>query len=1045
MTTNLTRNEAQSRTQLLEVDAYTVHIDVSNAETDDDTYYSRTVVDFTARFADSTFIDLIADSVSSVQVNGQSLSPAEVFDGARVTFPVRAGRNSLTIEARARYSTSGEGLHRFTDPADGRVYLYTQYEPTDARRVFANFDQPDLKAEFVFTVTAPAHFQVLSNRSATRTEPADGSAGAASAGSNAATSTGSEAAGSESPAAITHYFEPTLKQSSYITCITAGPYEGATDEWTDPRTGQTVQLGAWTRASLVEHLDADDIFGVTKAGLDFFTSEFDYPYPWGKYDQIFVPEYNLGAMENPGLVTFTDTLIFRDKVTDANYESRANVILHEMAHMWFGDLVTMKWWDDLWLKESFADFMGGLALAEATRFSDGWVTFALRRKAWAYTQDLYPTTHPIVADIPDVEAAKLNFDGITYAKGASVLKQLVAFVGREAFFAGSRLYFKRFEYGNTELADFLECLAEAAPDRDIANWAAAWLGTSGVSELSLQLTTSDGSAESSVGSSAGSTESSAGSAESSAGSAGSSAGSAGVSNEGTSTASDVAAQSAGAGRLVASSSGARLRSPDAVDDSFDGTTEAEHEAGTGEDRSVQAPRRRSGAEKVTGATITQADSAEGTALLRPHTIEIATLGRSGRAIVPLDSFRFEFSTESAEVEQLIGRSAGVITLLNYNDLDYARVRLDPESMEAAITSASRITDPLSRALVWSALDNAVRDGLMPVQKYLTAYARSLGKESHAGIMAGLSQTALTCIDQWVADRNFDAAITGLLGAALDALAAARAGSDAQLHLANLVLALTSRTARWAAGSSAVAMGRGFASQILTVPVGEEIDRMYPDAPGQSGQTGRSGQAGQSGQAAKASGSARASRGAEHSTASLPFRGLIIDHALRWNALTALVSLGWADQTDIARENHSDPSSSGRLHAETASAALPLPIVKIRAWEAIREAGALSNDVLSAIIAGFIAPSALPLIEEYVDEYFDGLLGFWTDNSIEIARRLVLGLYPRWSVDEEAVVEKTDAWLAANIDAPAALRRLVIERRDDLARAIFLKSTQSSRH
>ena len=1002
MTTNLTRSEAQSRTQLLEVDSYSVHIDVSNAETDADTYLSRTVVDFSARFVDSTFIDLIADSVSSVLINGESLSPAEVFDGARVTFPVRAGRNSLTIEAQARYSTSGEGLHRFTDPADGKTYLYTQYEPTDARRVFANFDQPDLKAEFIFTVTAPAHFQVLSNRTEARTEPADGSAGA-----------------------VTHYFEPTLKQSSYITCITAGPYEGATDEWTDPRTGQTVQLGAWTRASLVDHLDADDIFGVTKAGLEFFTSEFDYPYPWGKYDQIFVPEYNLGAMENPGLVTFTDNLIFRDKVTDANYESRANVILHEMAHMWFGDLVTMKWWDDLWLKESFADFMGGLALAEATRFTDGWVTFALRRKAWAYTQDLYPTTHPIVADIPDVEAAKLNFDGITYAKGASVLKQLVAFVGREAFFAGSRLYFRRFEYGNTELADFLECLAEAAPDRDIANWASAWLGTSGVSELSLQLTTSDGSAEASEGSSAVSGGSS-------------SAGSIGFANGGAS-ASAVSAQSGGRGKLVTSSSGARLRGPDAVDDNFDAATGAAHEAGSGASGSVEPPRRRSGSEKITSATIAQADSAEGTALLRPHTIEIATLGRSGRSIVPLDSFRFEFSTESADVEQLIGRSAGVITLLNFNDLDYARVRLDPESTEAAVTSASRIKDPLSRALVWSALDNAVRDGLMPVQKYLTAYARSLGKESHAGIMAGLSQTALTCIDQWVADRNFDAAIMGLLGAALDALAAAKAGSDAQLHLANLVLALTSRTARCAAGSSAVAMGRGFASQVLAVPVGEEIDRMYAGAPGQSGQ------AGSVGQSAETSGGTRASRGADHSTATLPFRGLINDHALRWNALTALVSLGWADQTDIARENHSDPSSSGRLRAETASAALPLPIVKIRAWEAIREAGALSNDVLSAIIAGFIAPSAMPLIEEYVDEYFDGLLGFWMDNSIEIARRLVLGLYPRWSVDEEAVVEKTDAWLAANVDAPAALRRLVIERRDDLARAIFLKSTQSSRH
>ncbi|WP_166973870.1 aminopeptidase N [Brevibacterium atlanticum] len=1016
MTTNLTRNEAQSRTQLLKVKTYTVHIDVSNAETEDDTYFSRTVVDFKARSAGSTFIDLIADSVSLVEINGESLNPAEAFDGTRVSFPVRDGKNTLTIEARARYSTSGEGLHRFADPADGKVYLYTQYEPTDARRVFANFDQPDLKARFVFSVTAPAHFQVLSNREETSQEPAAGSG------------------------AVTHHFAPTLKQSSYITCITAGPYEGATETWTDPNTGEVIRLGAWTRASLVDHLDADDIFGVTKAGLDFFTAEFDYPYPWGKYDQIFVPEYNLGAMENPGLVTFTDSLIFRDKVTDAQYESRANVILHEMAHMWFGDLVTMKWWDDLWLKESFADYMGGLALAEATRFTDGWVTFALRRKAWAYTQDLYPTTHPIVADIPDVEAAKLNFDGITYAKGASVLKQLVAFVGREAFFAGSRLYFKRFEYGNTELADFLECLAEAAPDRDIASWAGAWLGTSGVSELTLDLTTDADASVAGTGGSAGASGSA-----------------------GTGPATGAVPSGARSGVRISSSAGARLRAA-ADDNASAGVSAGAGGSGSADDVRGQPPRRRTGSESITSATIRQADSAKGASLLRPHAIEIATLGRSGRAIIPVDTFRFDFATESAEVEPLIGRSAGVITLLNYNDLDYARVRLDPASIEAAVTSASRITDPLSRALVWSALDNAVRDGLMPVQKYLTAYARSLGKESHAGIMAGLSQTALTCIDQWVADRNFDAAISGLLGAALDALAAAKSGSDAQLHLANLVLALTSRTARCSAGSSAVAMGRGFAAQILAVPVGEEIDRMYQETHGDESDSGVAGESSAT-DGSRGAGATEGGRGAgvtvdgrairnrrgagngraEHSAAALPFRGLINDHALRWNALTALVCLGWADQTDIARENQSDPSSSGRLHAETASAALPLPIVKIRAWEAIREAGSLSNDVLSAIISGFIAPSALPLIEDYVDEYFAGLLGFWTNNSIEIARRLVLGLYPRWSVDEDAVVEKTDVWLHANAEAPAALRRLVIERRDDLARAIFLKSTQSSRH
>ncbi|MDN6123106.1 MAG: aminopeptidase N [Brevibacterium sp.] len=962
MTTNLTRDEAQSRTQVLDVSTYTVDIDVSNAETGASTYLSRTVVEFSARAACRTFIDLIAESVTFADINGDELDPAEAFDGTRVGFPVRKGKNSLTIEAQAYYSTSGEGLHRFTDPADGQVYLYTQYEPTDARRVFANFDQPDLKAEFIFNVTAPEHFQVLSNRAETSQGPSQETVDADSS-------------------AITHHFAPTLRQSSYITCITAGPYQGATDEWTDPATGEVVALGAWTRASLVDHLDASDIFSITKAGLDFFASEFDYPYPWGKYDQIFVPEYNLGAMENPGLVTFTDSLIFRDKVTDAMYESRANVILHEMAHMWFGDLVTMKWWDDLWLKESFADYMGGLALAEATRFTDGWVTFALRRKAWAYTQDLYPTTHPIVADIPDVEAAKLNFDGITYAKGASVLKQLVAFVGRQAFLAGSRLYFKRFDYRNTELADFLECLAEVAPDRDIATWAGAWLGTSGVSELSLELTTTG---DSDAGSASGSGR----------------------------------ASSTGRVDGAASSSG------------------------------------RTGRESITSARITQSDSARGAQLLRPHTLEIATLGRSGRKLVPVDTLTFEFSTESAEVEQLVGRTLGDITLLNYSDHDYARVRLDPASTEAAIRSVSRITDPLSRALVWSALDNAVRDGLLPVQRYLRAYARSLGKESHAGIMAGLSQTALTCLDQWVSERNFETAISGLLGAALDALATARSGSDAQLHLANLVLALTSRTARCFDGSVAITMGRSFASQILAVPVGEEIDRLTVSAPaeqrtgpsdGHAAGSAQSAESAAAGSAQSAESAAAGSAAPAHAATALPFKGLINDHALRWNALTALVCLGWADQTDIARENQSDPSSSGRLHAETASAAMPLPIVKIRAWEVINEAAALSNDVLSAIISGFVAPTSMPLIENYVDEYFSRLASFWIDNSIEIARRLVLGLYPRWSVDEEAVIEKTDAWLAAHGDAPAALRRLLIERRDDLARAVYLKSTQSSRH
>lgn len=243
-----------------------------------------------------------------------------------------------------------------------------------------------------------------------------------------------------------------------------------------------IPLGALCRKGLARHFDADDIFLVTKQGLDFFHDHFDYPYPFGKYDQAFVPEYNLGAMENPGLVTFREEYIYRGKVTRAAYERRANVILHEMAHMWFGDLVTMVWWDDLWLKESFADFMGSFSMVNATRFTDGWITFANNRKAWAYRADQLPSTHPVTADIRDLEDAKLNFDGITYAKGASVLKQLVAYVGQDAFLEGARRYFKRNAYGNTRLGDLLSVLEETS-GRDMVSWSRSWLQTAGVNSL----------------------------------------------------------------------------------------------------------------------------------------------------------------------------------------------------------------------------------------------------------------------------------------------------------------------------------------------------------------------------------------------------------------------------------------------------------------------------------------------------------------------------------------------------------------------------------
>ncbi|MEB7503473.1 aminopeptidase N [Arthrobacter koreensis] len=464
---NLSRDEAAARSALLRVASYDVELDLgSAADPDAAGFRSRSTITFDcSESGASTFLDFIHGGVEAVVVNGKAYDPAETVTGSRIMLHnLVTGTNVVSVEGTALYSRSGEGLHRFTDPADGQTYLYTQYEPADARRVFANFEQPDLKASFTFHVTAPSGWEVASNaQEAARTPLGDGTRSRWD-------------------------FLPTQRISTYITCVLAGPYFKAEDSWSTALPDGddlVVPLAAYCRASLAEHFDADNIFDTTKRGLQYFHELFAYPYPFGKYDQAFVPEYNLGAMENPGLVTFTEAYVFRTKATEAQYEARANTIMHEMAHMWFGDLVTMRWWDDLWLKESFADYMGALAVDEATDWTNSWISFANRRKAWAYVQDQLPTTHPIVADIPNLEAAKQNFDGITYAKGASVLKQLVAYVGFEAFIEASRRYFARHAWGNTTLGDLLEALGDAS-GRDMSEWSRMWLETAGVPVLSVE-------------------------------------------------------------------------------------------------------------------------------------------------------------------------------------------------------------------------------------------------------------------------------------------------------------------------------------------------------------------------------------------------------------------------------------------------------------------------------------------------------------------------------------------------------------------------------
>ncbi len=861
-TANLSREEAQHRSAHLTVTGYRVELDLTGAKDPGQaTFPSTTTIEFTST-ADSTFLDFIGPRVHSVTVNGATLDPATCYDGNRIQLSGLADHNVVTVSADAAYSRSGEGLHRFVDPADGETYLYTHYEPADARRVFANFEQPDLKAPFTFVIDAPAGWHVHSNQ-AVATQTSEGDAQHVE-------------------------FAPTAPMSTYITNITTGPYHLVRDNWSrtlaDGRTLE-VPLGALCRASLAEHFDADEILEVTKQGLDFFHEAFDYPYPWGKYDQAFVPEYNIGAMENPGCVTFNEHYVFRSAATDAQYAGRANTILHEMAHMWFGDLVTMQWWDDLWLKESFADYMGAHASVAATRHTDAWTSFASNRKAWAYLQDQLPTTHPIVADITDLEAAKQNFDGITYAKGASVLKQLVAYVGVDAFFAGSRSYFRAHEFGNTTLPDLLAALEESS-GRDLRQWSARWLETAGLSTLTPVLEVGEGGA---------------------------------------------------------------IASLTVQQESVDPTT--------------------------------------GAPTLRPHRLAVGLYAVSDGALRRTHRLELDVTGERTDVAEASGLPAPDLILVNDDDLTYGKVRLDERSLATAREHLAVMEPELSRALVWSALWNATRDGVLPASDYLQVVRTQTPHEPDAAILRDVLGNARTAVERYLPAAERQGGRAGLLEVAWQNLDTSEAGSDRQLV--------------WA---------RTVAGVAATCPTGAERIRSILNG-------------------------------------SESVDGLRLDPDLRWSFWQALAATGGATEAELDAELERDRTASGATHRIAALSGRPDPDVKERAWTTLTESDELTNEHLSATIAGFAQPLHTDLTARYADRYFAGLRRWWAERSIEIATRLVRGLYPAHQdladgqrPEEHPVVRQSQAWLDANVDAPAALRRLVIEQQDHLLRALGAQAT-----
>ncbi len=455
--TNLSRAEAADRAAVVDVTAYEVSLDFTTGA---EQFATSSRIRFQARTPGAeTWLDFVGASVERVVLNGVDVEVQ--WADSRIRLPGLAAVNDVLVVASGQYTNSGEGVHRFVDPVDGEVYLYTMFEVADARRAFPVFDQPDLKARFRFSVTTPRHWTVVSNEPTPEPVPAGGES-------------------------LRWDFQPTPRVSCYVTAVCAGPYEGVRDEV--QCRDAVVPLGVYARRSQTRYVDAGNVFDITKAGLHYFERQFDTPFPFSKYDQVFVPEFNFGAMENAGCVTITDTYVFRGQVPEPLVERRAMTILHELAHMWFGDLVTMRWWDDLWLNESFAEWAASDCQAAVTRWTQAWTTFHSHEKTWAYQQDQQADTHPVCADIEDLHDVQVNFDGITYAKGGSVLKQLVSFVGRDAFLAGLRAYFSEHAWGNTTLSDLFAQL-QASSGRDLTDWSDRWLRTAGVNTLEIETDT----------------------------------------------------------------------------------------------------------------------------------------------------------------------------------------------------------------------------------------------------------------------------------------------------------------------------------------------------------------------------------------------------------------------------------------------------------------------------------------------------------------------------------------------------------------------------
>lgn len=833
----LTRNEAQLRAQLLDVHHYAVALDLT---TGDETFDSTTLIRFTARTAGDTFVELKPDELRSATLDGHPLDPAALDDDRLPLTGLTEGPHELRVDARMRYSRTGEGLHRFTDPADGETYVYSQMFMDDVQRVFAAFDQPDLKAVFEFTVTAPAHWSVLANGITTRTGDRD-----------------TDGAGIWTSA-------PTPVISTYLAAVAGGPWHSITTEHAG------LPFALHCRRSLAPFLDADadEILSVTTACFDRYHEKFAEPYPFDSYDQAFVPEFNAGAMENPGLVTFRDEFVFRSAVTDTERQTRAMVIAHEMAHMWFGDLVTLAWFDDIWLNESFAEYMGYQTLTEATRFTHTWTEFGVTRKAWGYDADQRPSTHPVAPgpdDVPDTASALLNFDGISYAKGASALRQLVAWLGEKDFLAGINTHFARHKFANASLADFVDSLA-AHTDRDVHAWAEIWLRTTGVDTLTPHIE-------------------------------------------------DVA---------------------------------------TGEGPG--------------GWTLTVDRHGS-----RPHRITAGTYTLAPDGLLERAEL-LDLDVPSDEILSVSGPRPALL-VLNDGDLTFAKVRLDETSLETALRGLSRIPDPLTRAVVWGALRDMVRDGELEPEAYLATAEAHLPGETDLALVQGVLAFARTHVADQYTDPDRRAAALATLGAiARDLLRRTEDGSDPGLRLAAVRALISCSTqpdtiAAWLADGSIAG-------------------------------------------------------------------GPALDPELRWSILARLAVLGAVDEAAVDAALAADPSATGQEGAARCRAALPTPEAKAAAWQRLFHDDTLSNYLFTATAQGFWQPEQADLVREYVPRFYPDAVALAARRGPAIGQAAGRWAFPAHAVDE-ANLQAGRTCLEDPAILPL-LRRQLVDRLDDLARALRVR-------